>query len=269
MNKYAGKDIEVEVEGEVLWIYLNRPEAMNAFSTEMIKSLVRALKNAEQDQSIRLTIISGRGRAFCAGGDIRAMQERTGMFAGDCEELKKRYQEGIQQIPLTIEACQKPILAMINGAAIGAGLDLACMCDLRISSSHAKFGETFTKLALVPGDGGSFFLQRIVGFAKAMEMSLTAKVYNAQEALDMGLVNSLCSETELKKRVQEYIEQILLTAPMASAMTKESLKLSYHQELSPILDLLATYQGRTQRTDDHFEALKAFKEKRKPLWSGK
>lgn len=260
-------DLDLIQKGEVLFIYLNRPEAMNAFSDDMIKSLVDALERAEQDPSIRLSVISGRGRAFCAGGDLKAMEEKTGMFAGDSVELKKRYQEGIQRIPLAIEACQKPILAMVNGAAIGAGLDLACMCDIRIGNQFSKYGETFAKLALVPGDGGSYFLQRVVGFAKAMEMTLTGKVYDAEEALKMGLINSLVDAKELESKTQEYIDAILLTAPIAVSMGKEALKRAYHDEVPSMLDMLSTFQGQTQRTEDHFEAIRAFKEKRKPQWS--
>ena len=268
MGFILGEDIEAEVVNSVLWIYLDRPDSMNAFSDEMIKSLVGALQKAESDSSIRLTVISRRGKAFCAGGDIKAMEEKTGMFAGDSAELKQRYQEGIQQIPLAIEKCHKPIIAMINGAAIGAGLDLACMCDIRVASEKAKFGETFTKLALVPGDGGSYFLQRIVGFAKAMEMTLTARIYNSEDALKMGLVNAVVSPDDLKDKVQEYIDAILLTAPKACMMAKEAIKESYHERIEPMLDTLSTFQGDTQRTEDHFEALAAFKEKRKPVWKG-
>jgi 2-(1,2-epoxy-1,2-dihydrophenyl)acetyl-CoA isomerase len=262
-------DLDLIQKDEVLYIYLNRPEFMNAFSDEMINSLVDALERAEQDESIRLSVISGRGKAFCAGGDLKAMEDKSGMFAGDSVELKKRYQEGIQRIPLTIEACQKPILAMVNGAAIGAGLDLACMCDLRIGSTFSKYGETFAKLALVPGDGGSYFLQRIVGFAKAMEMTITGKIYNSDEALSMGLINTLAGPNELENQVNEFIKAILLTAPQAGRMAKEALKRAYHEEVPEMLDMLSTFQGQTQRTEDHFEAIKAFREKRKPQWQGR
>jgi 2-(1,2-epoxy-1,2-dihydrophenyl)acetyl-CoA isomerase len=262
-------DLDLIQKEEVLYIYLNRPESMNAFSDEMINSLVDALERAEQDDSIRLSVISGRGKAFCAGGDLKAMEDKSGMFAGDSVELKKRYQEGIQRIPLTIEACQKPILAMVNGAAIGAGLDLACMCDLRIGSTFSKYGETFAKLALVPGDGGSYFLQRVVGFAKAMEMTITGKIYNSDEALSMGLINTLAEPSELENQVNEFIKAILLTAPQAGRMGKEALKRAYHDEVPVMLDMLSTFQGQTQRTEDHFEAIKAFREKRKPQWQGR
>lgn len=262
-------DLKTEVVDEVLWIYLNRPDSMNAITDEMISGLVGALKKAESDDGIRLSVITGMGKAFCAGGDIKAMEEKTGMFAGDSKELKERYQKGIQQIPKTIEAINKPIIAMVNGAAIGAGLDLACMCDIRVGSTYAKFGETFAKLALVPGDGGSYFLQRIVGFAKAMEMTLTANVYNANQAKEMGLLNEVVEADELKGMVQNYANAILLTAPKASSMGKAALKAAYHETLDPMLEKLATFQGETQRTEDHFEALKAFKEKRKPVWKGR
>ena len=116
----------------------------------MIKGLISALNKAEEDKSIRLSVLTGKKKAFCTGSDIKAMEEKTSMFASDSKELKERYQKGIQQIPLAIKAHSKPIIAMVNGAAIEAGLDMACMCDIRMGSTYAKFGETFSKLALVP-----------------------------------------------------------------------------------------------------------------------
>ncbi len=196
-------DLLVEKDESLLWVTLNRPQYSNAFSDEMIASLCRLLREADWDDDIRVIILTGAGKAFCAGGDVKAMEEKTGMFAGDPEGLRRRYTKGIQQIPLTIEALHTPLIAMVNGAAIGAGCDLACMCDIRLGCKYSKFGETFAKLALVPGDGGTFFLQRVLGYAKAMELSLTGRIVSAEEALSLGLLNNIVEENLLKFETQK------------------------------------------------------------------
>ena len=133
----------VEMDKPLLWATLNRPHCSNAFSDEMIYELCGLLREADWDDDVRVIMLTGAGKTFCAGGDVKAMEEKTGMFAGDPEELRRRYTKGIQQIPLTIEALHTPIMAMVNGPAIGAGCDLACMCDLRMGCRHSRFGETF------------------------------------------------------------------------------------------------------------------------------
>ena len=175
----------------IVKLILNRPDASNAFSDEMITELCMVLREADQDPDVRVIIVTGAGKHFCAGGDVKAMKHRTGMFAGESDELRKRYMYGIQQIPLTMESIETPVIAAINGAAIGAGLDFCCMCDIRLAGERAKFGETFTKLGLIPGDGGGFFLQRIIGYSKAMELTLTGEVFDAIHALEIGLVKRI------------------------------------------------------------------------------
>jgi len=192
------------------------------------------------------------------------MEEKTGMFAGESNELRMRYMHGIQQIPRCIEDISTPIIAMVNGAAIGAGCDLAMMCDLRVGSSAAKFAETFTKMGLVPGDGGTFFLQRVVGYSKAMQMFLTSETFPGKKALEFGLLNNLFEDSEMINETLKLGDVIAGGAPIAQSMTKKAMKLSYLHDLNSSLDMLATFQGIAQRTADHFEALKAFKEKRTP-----
>ena len=185
------EDLLVEKKNQTLWITLNRPEASNAYSSGMVKAFVEVLRHADVDNQIRVIVITGAGKNFCAGGDIKAMQGKTGMFAGESNELREAYQAGIQQIPLTISQLKTPVIAMVNGAAVGAGCDLAAMCDLRVSSTEATFAETFARVGLVPGDGGAFFLTRLIGYGKAMEMFLTCKTVSAQEALEIGLRNDV------------------------------------------------------------------------------
>ena len=247
-----------------LWVSLNNPDQMNAITTGMINSLVDVLKYADFDKNIRVIVITGAGKNFCAGGDIKAMLDKTGMFEGESNELRMRYMHGIQQIPRCIEEVSTPIIAMVNGSAIGAGCDLAMMCDLRVGSASTKFAETFTRLGLVPGDGGTFFLQRVVGYAKAMQMFLTAETFIGKKALDFGLLNNLFEDSELSSETEKMADLIAGLAPIAQSMTKKAMKISYLSDLQSSLDTLATFQGITQRTEDHFEALNAFKEKRIP-----
>ncbi len=261
-------DLLIEEDESLLWITLNRPRHSNSFSDEMISELCRLLREADWDEDIRVIILTGAGKTFCAGGDVKAMEEKTGMFAGDPEGLRRRYTKGIQQIPLTIESLHTPLVAMVNGAAIGAGCDLACMCDIRVGCSHSRFGETFAKLALVPGDGGTFFLQRVLGYAKAMELSLTGRIVPSDEALALGLLNNLVEENVLREETRNLALSIAANSPVAVSMIKKAIRQARTAEISGHLDLLAAFQGITQRTEDHFEGVRALKEKRQPHFRG-
>lgn len=260
------EDLLVEKKNYSLWITLNRPDASNAYSTGMVKALVEVLKAADVDNDIRVIIITGAGKNFCAGGDIKAMRGKTGMFSGESNELREAYQSGIQQIPLTISQLKTPLIAMVNGAAIGAGCDLSAMCDLRLASTEAVFAETFAKVGLVPGDGGAFFLTRLIGFSKAMEMFLTCKTITAQEAYEIGLVSKVVNPGELREKTQELADHLSSLPPIALQMTKKAVIHSYQNDLTSHLELMAAYQGITQRSSDHFSALEGLIEKKKPTF---
>ncbi len=257
------EDLLVEQKGNSLWITLNRPDSSNAYSSAMVSALVEVVRQADIDPAIRAIVITGAGKNFCAGGDIKAMRGKTGMFAGESNELRETYQSGIQQIPLTISQIRTPLIAMVNGAAVGAGCDLAAMCDLRIASTQAVFAETFAKVGLVPGDGGAFFLSRLVGHGKAMEMFLTCRNYSAEESLKMGLVNEVVLPEQLKIRTMEVVEEIVNLPPIAVQMTKKAIIHAYQSDLISHLELMAAYQGITQRSSDHFKALDGMIEKKK------
>lgn len=247
-----------------LWITLDNEIQSNAITYDMIDSLTKVLTFADFDREIRVIVLTGAGKNFCSGGDIKAMEEKSGMFAGEANELRMRYMHGIQSIPKKMEEISKPIIALVNGAAIGAGCDLSMMCDLRVGTTKTKFGETFSKMGLVPGDGGTFFLTRVVGYRLAMEMFLTGKIYEGSEATRLGLLNFLFEDSNVIEETTKLADQIAANAPIAITMTKKAMKLSYLHDLQSSLDLLASFQGITQRTSDHFEALQAFKEKRTP-----
>ncbi len=261
--------LQVELEQHILTITLNRPEASNAFHIPMIEELVSTLDQADQNPDVRVIIITGAGKHFCAGGDIKAMAEKKEMFAGESDELRRRYQHGIQKIPQMMEKLQKPVIAAVNGAAIGAGCDFAAMADIRVGCEFTKMGETFSKLALVPGDGGTYFLPRVVGYTKAMEMFLTGKIYSAYECEGMGLLNEVVDADQLMNTAKRWAHNIAANSPVAIQMTKKALRISYLKDLQTSLDLLSAYQGITQRTADHFEALDAFNEKRPAKFRGK
>jgi 2-(1,2-epoxy-1,2-dihydrophenyl)acetyl-CoA isomerase len=264
LNKFD--DLLVEKKTNTLWLTLNRPEASNAYSTGMVKALVEVLRYADVDNEIRVIVVTGAGRNFCAGGDVKAMRGKTGMFAGESNQLREAYQAGIQQIPLTFVQLRTPVIAMVNGAAVGAGCDLAAMCDLRVASMEAVFAETFARVGLVPGDGGAYFLTRLIGYGKAMEMFLTCRTVGAEEALAFGLINQVVRPEELRAKVQELAEQLSSLPPIALQMTKRAVAHAYQSDLPAHLELMAAYQGITQRSSDHFRALDGMLEQKKPTF---
>jgi len=260
--------IKTEKKNHSMWITLNNPSTSNSINYAMIDQLVSSLDQAERDSEIRVIIITGEGKNFCSGGDLNQMQKKEEMFAGESDELRRRYELGIQRISRAMESISKPSIAMVNGAAAGAGCDLACMCDLRIGTKNSKFLESFVKIGLIPGDGGTFFLQRVIGYARAMEMTLTGRTMAAEEALSVGLLNKICEENDLVSETQKKADQISMNAPIATQMAKKAMKIAYLHDLNTSLDLLAAYQGITQRSKDHFEALAAISEKRSPKFKG-
>jgi enoyl-CoA hydratase/carnithine racemase len=261
--------LKVTRADSVLWVSLDNPEFSNAISLEMVDSLVTVLRQADNDPTVRAVVIRGQGSVFCSGGDIKAMKAKSGMFAGESNELRLRYIYGIQQIPKVMEEFSKPLIAMVNGAAIGAGCDLAMMCDLRIGSEVSRFGETFVKLGLVPGDGGAFFLQRVIGYSKAMQMSLTGDIISGEDAKAWGLLNYFVSDSELMNDTQRLANKIAENPPIAVQMTKKAIKLAHRSDVNTVLELSAAYQGITQRTADHFAALDAMATKATVQYTGK
>lgn len=258
----------VRREGPITWLTLNRPEARNAYSDDMAAALVHALCEADADPEVRVIVLGGAGAAFSAGGDLKAMRERTGMFAGAGAELRERYHRGLQQVARAFESCETPVVAAVNGPAIGAGLDLACMCDIRLASEKAKFGETFVSVGLVPGDGGAYFLTRAIGFARALELALTARIIDATEAHRIGLVSGVVPHEELEGAALAVATSIARQAPVAVKLTKAAFYRGYQKDLETALTMAAAFQGLTQRTRDHEEAVAAMLEKRRPEFCG-
>lgn len=262
------EDVRYEAEGHLAVITLDRPDARNAYSEAMVDGLIEALDRAEADRAVRCIVLTGAGAAFSAGGDLKRMRDRVGMFAGDAPALRKGYVSHIQRIPRRIATCDKPIVAAVNGPAIGAGLDLACMCDVRIASWTARFGSTFVKVGLVPGDGGAYFLPRVLGLPRALDLMLTGRVIDAEEAERIGLVIQVVQPEDLVQTAKTYAGLIAANAPRAVELTKRAAYRSWDADLETALELAATYQGMAQRTEDHVEAVAALLEKRAPKFSG-
>lgn len=262
-------DLRFERDGALATITLDRPQARNAYSSEMVDSLVAALDAAERDDEVRAVILTGAGKAFHAGGDLKQMRDGAGMFAGGPVDLRGRYIAGIQRVPRRLALFDKPIIAAINGPAIGAGLDLACMCDLRVMARGVAVGSTFVKVGLVPGDGGAYFLGRTIGFPRALELMLTGRLVDGDEALAIGLVHRVVEADALMATARELAQQIAANAPLAVRMTKRAAYRSFDLDLDAALELAATYQGVVQNTADHGEAVAAILDKRAPQFSGR
>ncbi len=258
--------LEIEDKGHVRWIWLNRPDASNAYSDSMVIDFPHALDLASRDKNVRVVVVASRGKNFCAGGDVKAMRDKTGMFAGAANELRERYMEGIQQIPHAFSRQKKPVIMMIQGAAVGAGCDLVAMADLRIASSEASFAETFTRVGLIPGDGGAWFLIRAVGFSKASEMFFTTKTYSALEAHKMGLVHEVVSSDQLVRRTAELANQLAALPPIAVQLTKKALQHAYESSIQTHLDVAAALQSITQTSSDHQKAVASLLNKTSPTY---
>jgi enoyl-CoA hydratase/carnithine racemase len=242
---------------------LNRPEKRNPISDgPMIEALVDALQTADQDLSVRAVILTGAGSAFSSGGDIRTMQPGAGLRDAEPAQTRRNYRNGIQRLPLLFQSLEVPVIAAVNGAALGAGCDLACMCDIRIASETAKFAESFVKLGIVPGDGGAWFLPRIVGISKATEMALTGDLLSAAEALDCGLVSNVVPAAELMDVAMAVARRIAAHSPHAVRMTKRLLRQGQETSLPALLEMSAAMQALAHTTVDHEQAVAAFLKQR-------
>lgn len=262
------QDVRYEKRGAVAVLTLDREGAGNAYSEAMIESLVAAVDQADADAEVHCLVVTGAGKVFSAGGDLKRMRTREGMFEGGPVSLRDRYVHGIHTIPRRLARFEKPVVAAVNGSAVGAGLDLACMCDIRIAASSARFGSPFVKLGLVPGDGGAYFLARVVGFPRALEMMLTGRLLDSAEAERMGLVHRVVEDGEALAAALEVAEQLSRLAPLALRLTKAACYQSWEAGMDAALNLAATYQGMLQNTADHMEGVLAAIEKRPPMFRG-
>lgn len=268
-------DAKLQVENRVAVLSFQRDDVRNALTgTALVDDIVTTIEWCNRNEHVSVLVMTGEGSAFSAGGNIKEMQlrdseHRDGPFAGDVYEVQKKYREGIQRIPLAVYNAELPVIAAINGAAIGAGFDLTCMCDIRIGSNKTLLGETFVNLGLIPGDGGAWFLQRLIGYQKAAELTLTGRLIDAEEALQLGILLEVTDPEGLMPRAMEIAHRMAEKPPQALRMTKRLLKTAQKQELSEFLDTCALMQGICHNTEDHTEAVNAFVEKRSGHFKGR
>jgi enoyl-CoA hydratase/carnithine racemase len=262
--------ILIERDGSILTITLNQPERRNPISdNDMVEALVSAVQDADADLAVRAVILTGAGSAFSSGGDLKQMKAgNSGLRATLPAQTRRNYKTGIQRLPMTFQALEVPVIAAINGPAIGAGCDLACMCDIRVAVESARFAESFVKLGIIPGDGGAWLLPRIIGFSRATELALTGDMLTASEALACGLVSHVVPDSELMPKAREIAAKIAANPPHATRMTKRLLREGQVATLSNILEMSAAMQSLAHATNDHDEAIAAFLEKRSPDFSG-
>jgi enoyl-CoA hydratase/carnithine racemase len=258
-----------EQDGGVVTLTLNDPKMRNPVSEhDTVDAIVAALARLNADPSVRVGILTGAGSAFSSGGDLRAMRDDAPGRAEMPARTMRYYKEGIQRIPLAFERIDVPMIAAVNGPAVGAGLDLACMCDIRIAGESARFAESFVKVGLIAGDGGAWLLPRAVGYSKACEMAFTGEMIDAREALSCGLVSRVVPDGELLAAARALADRIAANPSHSVRMTKRLLMEGRNVRMDTLLEMAAAMQSLVHATADHREAVAAFLEKRPAHFSG-
>lgn len=253
------KFLRYEKEGPIVTLTMNQPAVRNIVTgNSAVEEFLAAFSAIDQDDSVRAVIITGAGTVFSAGGNLNEMKRQIGVPTA---ELRQEYRNGIQRLPRALYNLEVPTIAAVNGPAIGAGCDIACMCDIRIASETATFAEIFVKLGIVAGDGGAWFLPRIVGPSKAAEMSFTGDSVSASEALACGLVSRVVPGAELMAEARALADRIAGNSGPAVRMTKRLMREGMHQSLESSLEMAAGFQVLAHKTTEHAVAVDAFLDK--------
>ena len=261
------KDATLTLDERVAVLTFRRDDVRNALSgTELTDDILTTLAWATASTDVSVLIMTGEGIAFSAGGNIKTMGERA---KAPPHILRHNYKQGIQRLPLALQETDLPVIAAVNGPAIGAGFDLANMCDIRIGSINAQFGETFVNLGIVAGDGGGWFLQRLIGYQRAAELTFTGRIVKAEEAKALGILLEVTEPAELVARAREIAAKIASRPPIAVRYAKRLLKLAQQQPLAEHLEVCASFQALCHKTEDHAEALAAFFDKRPGQFKGR
>ena len=260
-------DLLYEVNNHLARITMNRPEHLNCFSEEMIRLWTAALEDIRDRDDVDAVLLSGNGKAFCAGGDVKAMAAGDGFFESHDDitstalARKNSLWKGIQRIPLILEEIDKPVIAKIHGPAVGAGLDMALMCDVRLASQSATMSESYFNAGIVPGDGGAYFLPRLVGRDRALDMFWTARVLKGAEAERIGLVTHTVPDDELDEYVEHYMQKLLEAPQQAMRLTKRAINESEQSSLRSSLDMVSSFMGIVTELDDYRTRTAALVEK--------
>jgi enoyl-CoA hydratase/carnithine racemase len=270
MNKLPHlTDARLELEDRVAVLTFERDDVRNALTgTALVEDIVQAVAWANLNREVSALIITGDGKAFSSGGNVKEMRDQGGMFGGAAADIQEQYRQGIQRIPLAMHDIEVPTIAAVNGAAIGAGFDLCNMCDIRIGCPNTLLGETFINLGIIPGDGGAWFLQRVAGYQRAAELTLTGRLIQAEEALQYNILMEVVPAEDLLARARAIAGEIAAKPPRGVRMTKRLLKAAQRMELKDLLDMSASLQAISHQMDDHKEAVAAFLDKRDPSFKG-
>jgi len=262
-------DILYDLNDGIGTIRLNRPEKKNPFSPEMIGEIERIVREGQHDDALRVLVITGAGDAFSAGGDLGRRGKEVAQADPTPYERKVRLQTGTHRAAKAIEEFDKPLIAAVNGAAAGAGMDLALMCDLRFAARSARFSEAYIRVGLIPGNGGCYFLPRILGTAKALELLWTGDWVNAEEAERIGLVNRVFDDAKLMEEVYAFARRLVQGPPIQQRFIKRLLYQGLRTDLNTSLEQVSSAMAVVQNTRDYKEAIQAYKDKRPAKFEGR
>jgi len=263
------EEIGFEVVDGVGWIRLNRPDKLNALTTRMAHEALDALATAREDEDVRCVVVTGEGRGFCAGQDLTEFTGSAAAGEGTTLDVAEHLRSGYNRMISAIVELPMPVVAGVNGVAAGAGLSLALACDLRIASDAARFVQAFVKIGLVPDSGGNWLLPRVVGYAKALELSITGDMVDAAEALRIGLVNRVAPADEFPRALAETAATFAKGPTRAIGATKTLMSEALRLNLTDTLEREAVAQAELARSHDFAEGVGAFLEKREPSFTGR
>ena len=260
--------IILKKEGHVATLTMNRPDMMNALSTRMLQEMVTAVGELSQDDDVRVVILTGAGRVFCSGADVSKGGKASGL-AGTPVEMRSNVRNSYQKVALGLQRMDKPTIAMVNGAAVGAGCDFAFACDMRVGSEKAKFRNGFVRVGLIPGGGGTWLYTRLLGLGRGLEFLFTGDFIEAKEAHRIGLLNRLVAADQLESETMELARKIASNPPLAVQMSKMMAYRALETDLETALEMAAAYQALALSSKDHREGVNAFMEKREAQFKGK
>lgn len=248
---------------------LNMPDLRNPITdADVVEDICAAMDWLNRDQSVRCAILTGAGKAFSSGGNLKHMRDKEGIFGGDAIAVRNSYRRGIQRVAKAVWSVEVPMIAAVNGPAYGAGCDLTLFCDIRIASETAVFAENFVNVGIISGDGGAWILPRHVGLSRAAEMAFTADPIDARTALDWGLVSEVTAPEALMDRAMSMAKRIARNPPRQLRLTKRLIREGTVSTLDQLLELSAAYQGAAHQTNDHAEAVDALPERRTGHFKG-
>ena len=262
--------VQLDVKDRIATVTLNDPKRRNPITgNAMIAALLDTFARVQADPDVSVMILTGADPAFCAGGDIKEMNDPESVFRKEPLAASQCYVDGVQLLPQALYNLDIPTIAAVNGAAVGAGCDLTMMCDMRVASEKAKFGEVFLNLGIIPGDAGSWFLLRRLGHQMAADLTYSGRMVEADEALKLGMVLEVVPHDQLMDRARERAAVIAAKPPRAVRIAKRLMRNAERMDLPDFLNSAAAYQALMHQTEDHKEAISAFIEKRKPNFTGR